>query len=306
MDDQGNTVMKTFLIFPITLLSLACFAQQDTIWRKGGLFSLTLNQVSLTNWSAGGQNSISGNSVVNYFANYRSGKNSWDNLIDLGYGLVLQGRNGKLLKSDDKIDLTTKYGRAASKKWYYSLLANFRSQFTPGYNYPNDSVVISKFLAPGYLTIAPGMDYKPNEALSVFISPATTRFIFVVDEALSDAGAFGVDTGKQVKTGLGGFLRATFRKDLNAKLNLMTTLDLFSDYLDQPKNVDVNWQMLLVFKLGELLSANLSAQLIYDDNTQLVFYKDDNVTVDHVGPGVQFKEVFGVGFAYKFNRYKVR
>ena len=280
--------------------------QQDTVWRRGGLVSLNFSQVSLTNWAAGGQNSIAGNGIFNYFAHYKSGKNAWDNNIDLGYGLVMQGKKGSFLKSDDRIDLSSKYGRQASDHWYYSALANLRTQFAPGYSYPNDSVVISRFFAPAYLTLAPGMDFKPNNNFSLFLSPATTRFIFVTDKSLSDAGAFGVDPGKTLRTEAGAFLKAIYNREINPTTNLMTSLDLFSNYFDQPQNIDINWQLLLGLKISRYISANLSLQLLYDDNTKLTFYEDDGVTVKRVGPGVQFREIFGIGFAYNFSGFGVR
>ncbi len=241
-----------------------------------------------------------------FFANYKSGKNAWDNYIDLGYGLVMQGKKGSLLKSDDRIDLTSKYGREATEQWYYTGLTNLRTQFAPGYNYPNDSVVISRFFAPAYLTLAPGMDFKPNNNFSLFLSPATTRFIFVMDRDLSNAGAFGVDSGKTLRTEAGAYLKAIYNKELNATTNLMTSLDLFSNYFDKPQNIDINWQLLLGLKVSRYISANLSLQLLYDDNTKLTFYEDDGITVKRVGPGVQFREIFGIGFAYNFSGYGVR
>lgn len=297
---------KIFFTLFILTATLVANAQQDTVWRRGGLFSLNFSQVSLTNWAAGGQNSIAGNAIINYFANYKKGKNVWDNNLDLGYGLIMQGKKGDILKSDDKIDLSSKYGREAAKHWYYSLLLNFRSQFAAGYNYPNDSIAISKFFAPAYVLLALGMDYKPNDNFSLFLSPATARFIFVNDKFLSDAGAFGVDSGKTLRTEVGAYLKATYKKDLNANVNLQTSIDLFSNYLDKPQNIDVNWQVLLSLKVSKYLSASLSTQLIYDDNTTLAFYKSDGVTIDHVGPGTQFKEVIGIGFAYKFVGYGIR
>jgi hypothetical protein len=290
-------VLATLLFITATQ---AVHAQKDTIWRKGGLFALNFTQVSLTNWSAGGQNSISGSAIVNYFANYKKGKNAWDNNIDLGYGFIMQGKNGKVIKSDDKIDITSKYGREAAKHFYYSTLLNFRSQFTAGYNYPNDSVVISKLFAPAYTLLALGIDYKPKDYFSLFLSPATARFIIVNDKLLSDAGAFGVDSGKMLKTEAGAYLKATFKKDITENVNLQTSIDLFSNYLGKPQNIVVNWQMLISFKVSKYISASLSTQLLYDDKTKLTFYKSDGVTVDHVGPGTQFKEVIGIGFAYKF------
>lgn len=297
---------KAICILLIGLHVHAAHAQKDTVWRKGGLLAINFSQVSLTNWAAGGQNSITGNAIVNYFANYKRGKKTWDNNIDLGYGLALLGKHSSLIKSDDRIDLSSKYGRQASKHWYYSALLNFRSQFTNGYNYPNDSAVISKFLSPAYVLLALGMDFKPNDHFSLFLSPATLRFVIVTDKLLSAGGAFGVDPGETIKTEAGAFLRASFKKDLSSTLNLQTTLDLFSNYLQNPQNIDINWQTLFLLKVSKYISASLSLQLLYDDDTKITFYKDDGVTVDHVGAGTQFKEAIGIGFAYKFSRFGVR
>lgn len=303
-------IILTVCIVVTVLISNAqedtIMVQQDTVWRRGGIVSLNFSQVSLTNWAAGGQNSIAGNGILNVFANYKSGKYAWDNYIDLGYGLVMQGKKGSLLKSDDRIDLSSKYGRQASDHWYYSALANLRTQFAPGYNYPNDSVVISRFFAPAYLTLAPGMDFKPNDYFSLFLSPATTRFIFVTDKELSNAGAFGVDPGKTLRTEAGAYLKAIYNREISATTNLITSLDLFSNYFDKPQNIDINWQLLLGLKVSRYIAANLSLQLLYDDNTKLTFYEDDGVTVKRVGPGVQFREIFGIGFSYNFAGYSVR
>ena len=166
----------------------------DTVkfWTIGGVISVNGQQVSLTNWAAGGNNSISIGGLANVFARYRKGKISWDNNLEIGYGVIKQGNNKKWWKNDDKIQITSKIGREAAKHWYYSALADFRTQFVDGYNYPNDSVYISRFMAPGYGLLSLGMDYKPNDHFSAFISPATVKFTFVNDDKLASTGAFGV------------------------------------------------------------------------------------------------------------------
>jgi len=296
---------KLIFTFTFIIVTGAVCAQQDTVWRRGGLISLNLTQVSLTNWAGGGENSVAANGIINYFANYKRGKNAWDNNIDLGYGMLMQGKDD-VRKSDDKIDISSKYGREAFGHWYYSALLNFRSQFTKGYNYPNDSDVISNFLAPAYITLALGMDYKPNPHFSLFISPLAARWTIVNDDKLNSVGAFGVDTGEVVETEFGALVKATVNVDLATNINLQTTLDLYSNYLEDPQNVDVNWQLLLSVKISKFLSASLSTQLIYDDNTMLTFYNSDKTVIDHVGPGTQFKEVLGIGFAYKFAGVSVK
>jgi hypothetical protein len=297
---------KLFSFLIIIPIAFFCSAQNDTVWRRGGLIAINFSQVSLTNWAAGGQNSIAGNSIINYFANYKRGKHAWDNNIDLAYGLVMQGKNASLVKSDDRIDISSKYGLQASKHWYYSALFNFRSQFSKGYNYPNDSIVISRFLSPGYVLLSLGMDYKPDDYFSLFLSPASLRFVIVTDNQLSSVGAFGVNPGEHVETEAGALLRATFKRDLNTVLNLQTSLDLFSNYLNKPQNIDVNWQTLFLLKVSKYISASLSLQLLYDDDTKITFYKSDGATIDHIGKATQFKEAIGIGFAYKFSGVTVR
>jgi len=297
---------KIFLVALFLYTFYLSNAQKDSIWRKGGLIAINFSQVALKNWAAGGQNSIAGNALINYFANYKKGKHAWDNNLDMAYGLVLQGKHANAMKSDDRIEFTSKYGQQATRTWYYSALFNFRSQFTAGYNYPNDSVVISKFLSPGYILLGLGMDHKPNDHFSLFISPATIRFLIVADKILSANGAFGVDPGEKVKTEVGAFLKGVYKKDLTPALNLQTSLDLFSNYLDHPGNIDINWQTLFLLKVSKYISASLSLQLLYDFDTKLTFYKDDGTTVDHVGAGTQFKEALGIGFAYKFSGFGVK
>jgi hypothetical protein len=301
-----------YISFVLLILFNPAFAQQDTTAVKdttthyGGLFALNFTQVSLSNWAAGGQNSAAGNAIVNYFSNYKKGKNAWDNNFDLAYGLLSQGRDNKAVKSDDKIDLSSKYGHAAGGHWYYSALLNFRSQFAPGYNYPNDSTVISRFLAPGYILFALGMDYKPSDYFSLFLSPATARFIIVTDTALSNQGAFGVDTGKTVTTQIGAYIKAAFKKDIATNVNLQTSLDLFSNYLKDPQDIVINWQVLISLKVNKYISASISTQLLYDDKITIIGYQSDNKTIAFRGPRTQFKEVIGVGFSYKFAGVKTQ
>jgi opacity protein-like surface antigen len=309
--------MKRLLltISTIAAISSSSMAQDaaavDTSWKTGGIIGLNFTQVSLSNWAAGGQNSISGIALFNYYANYSKGKNIWDNSIDLGYGLTQNG-DADPIKSEDKIDLATKYGRYAFKHWYYSALLGFKSQFTPGYNYPDDSTKISNFLAPAYITLALGMDYKPNDNFSVMIAPITGRIIIVNDQDLADAGAYGVDPaeynelfekvkdGEKMRTEFGASIRALYKKDIIENVNLQTKLELFSNYLEDPQNIDVNWEVLISMKVNKYITATLATQLIYDDNTIIAVDNNSDGIIDEAGPRTQFKEVLGVGFSYKF------
>lgn len=285
----------------LVCLPLLAIAQSDSTkaWKTGGLLGLNFTQSAYSNWSSGGQNAVSGTILVNFFSKYKTEKEVFDSKIDLAYGRVQVGTENR--KSEDKIDMSMKYGRHAfGKKWFYSFLFNFKSQFDNGYDYPNDTNITSHFLAPAYLNYGLGLDYKPYDYLSIMIAPLSAKTTVVNDTRLSNAGAFGVDSGKMFRHEFGGSVTIEFSKELGKNIKLTTSLELFSNYLDSPQNVDVNWETMLVLKVNKYISATLSTELIYDDDTHIAYDKDGDGVKESDGPKIQFKEVLGIGFSYKF------
>ncbi len=269
-------------------------------WKKGALSSLSFTQVSLTNWAAGGQNSVSGNALFSAFANYKNEKYSWDNSLSMAYGIMQQGSNDGFIKTDDRIDFSSKFGYQLKKNLYLSGMVNFKTQMVEGYNYPNDSVKISDFLAPGYVFSSVGLDYKLKEYLTVFVSPLTSKMTIVNSDLLAAAGAFGVEKGENFRNEMGGYIKAVFTKEVLKNVNLQTKLDLFSNYADNPQNIDVNWEILIVMKVNKYMSANFSTNLIYDDDVDVSLDNNGDGVIDEKGPRTQFKEVLGVGLTYTF------
>lgn len=284
-------------------------AATDTLWSTGGTTGLNFSQVYLQNWAAGGQSSVSGTAFINLFAKYAKGSDTWDNTLDLAYGVLRQGDEGVVIKTDDKIDFASKYGRKASEHWYYSALVNFRTQFAPGYaiqdGVPDKSNIISDLLAPAYMLASIGMDYKPNDKFTAFISPATYKMTVVMNDSLASIGAFGVDPGENIRSEVGGYVKIAYTTDLVENVGLATKIDLFSNYLNNPQNIDINWEVLISMKINEFMSASVSTQLLYDHDV-ILQKKEEVVDAEGVvidtgrGPGVQFKEVLAIGFSYKF------
>ncbi|MGC9343853.1 MAG: DUF3078 domain-containing protein, partial [Bacteroidales bacterium] len=263
---------------------------------QNGFGSVSFSQVSLYQWTAGGEPSLSGAALLNLFANYNDGEKSWENSLDLGFGLIRQGRDEDAVtkKSNDRIEFSSQFGMKAAENWYYSGLLNFRTQFAEGYNYPDDENVISDFFAPAYMTTSVGMDYKPNENFHIFIAPIAGKFTFVLNDSLSSNGDFGVTPGDKFRAELGGLVKVAYKVDIMENVSLMTKADFFSNYLENPQNIDVNFELLLAMKINDYLSAALSVMAIYDDDVNLL------QTDDTIGPGIQVKEVFGVGLSYSF------
>lgn len=297
-------------------------------WKSSGILGLNLSQGSLQNWAAGGDHfSISLGAKANISLNYANGRQSWDNNLDLAFGYLNTTSLGTR-KSDDKINIFSRYGYHFSKHWLYSAMISFRSQFANGYLYPDDSNVVSHFLAPAYLLGSLGIDFKPDDAFSLFMSPITSRFVFAMDQRLADQGAFGVDPakyldfddttrillahGKKVKYELGSYISAQYTKDIMKNVNWRTRLELYSNYLHNPGNIDVNWTSLVTLKVNRFITASLDTELIYDDDVKFVTYAknaDGSIKTDpDTGEQVilrqtaltQFKELIGIGFAYSF------
>jgi len=274
----------------------------DTLngWHNSGVLSLNMAQSSFTNWAAGGQNSVTINGLIGLSANYKKGKSAWDNALTIGFGKTfMKGNEPEWVKTDDRIDFQSKYGRQASEKWYYSGLMSFKTQMAAGYNYPDTDSKISGLLAPAYLVFSLGMDYKPNPEFSLFLSPITSKNTIVNDDFLSSMGAFGVEPGKKFRSEFGAYANISYKKDeIMKNVNFLTKLDLFSNYLNNPQNIDVSWETLLVLKVNEYISATVNTLLLYDDD---ILIQVDEVAGEPVlGKRAQFKEVIGVGFTYNF------
>jgi hypothetical protein len=283
-------------------------------WKTGGLFGLSISQASFTNWAAGGQNTIALGGIFSAFAKYKSEHSSWDNMLDLGYGLLQQGKGAEFIKTDDKVDFISKYGRKASDKWYYATLVNFKTQMTAGYNYPNVTNKISDLLAPAYILAAIGMDYKPNDKLTAFVAPLTSKNTIVNDETLANAGAFGVEAatydtegniltaGKKSRSEVGGYFRAVYQQTFfkDKSVSVISKLDLFSNYKVNPQNIDVSWETIIGLKVNKWITTTITSHLIYDDDIDIAVDNNGDGVIDAAGPRTQFKEVIGVGLNVKF------
>ena len=263
-------------------------------WKKGGLYGINISQGSLSNWAAGGDEfSLSVNSLLSLFAFYKKDKHSWDNTFDFNLGYVNTTSLGSR-KNDDRFDLLSKYGYALSPKVNLSGLFNLRSQFFKGYIFPNNvKTFSSNFMAPGYLLLSLGLDYKPTKNLSIFFSPLTARWVIVRDTALSNKGLYGVTPGKKSNLEFGAFATINYLKEFNKFITYKGRLDLFSNYRRNPQNIDVFMSNLLNAKLGKALSVSWSLDFIYDDDVKL-FGPNKNA------PRLQVKSLVGIGLLLKF------
>jgi len=298
-------IKKIKLFIAAVSISSAGFAQtaqeatvpKYALWSTNGSFGLTFNQVALTNWTAGGQNSLAFNTTFDLTANYTKDKWKWDNIIHLGYGLSKQGED-PLNKTDDQILLNTNVGYELNESWYASFNANFRTQFVNGYDLPIDSV-ISTFMAPGYLVGGLGVEYKPNDSFVLLINPVSNKTTFVLDDLLSSQGAYGVDSATNVRTEFGAFLSLFYKKEVVKNVTFTTLYTMFGNYTDLAA-WDVNWDLIIDFKINEFLAANITTNLVYDQDINIPVDRTGDGAKESFGPRVQFRQALGVGLKASF------
>jgi len=269
------------------------------IWELKGLADIKFNQGYLSNWAEGGENSMSALSVFKFSADYNYGRiKSFDSDIEYRLGYLKLG-DKPLQKNDDRLEINAKYGRTAFNNWYYSALVNFKTQFLKGYEYPNDSVAISQFMAPGYLVFSLGLDYKPSNKLTILVSPLTSKFTIMADTTNFDQTRYGLSKDEKIRKEIGAYIKAISKIKFNHKISLENKLTFFTNYTNNPQNIDVDWEADLSVALTDYIKLSVNAHMIYDDDVDFPVLDDAGNQIGTTQK-LQFKELFGVGFTYQF------
>lgn len=283
----------------------------ETPWRIGGDGTVGFTQTYLDNWSTGGQSALSMLLVLKGFANYSSSDNKikWENSVEIRNGWLKPGgtdENGdkyEAQKNDDKFEYISRFGISAFRKWYYSAEIDFQTQFFNGYNYPTslNPKPISAFLSPAETFYKLGLDYKPNKKLSVLLSPLTSKTIFVRDTLKVDKSNYNIPDGKRKLWVPGLNADIGYKSNLSPDISYETKYKMFVNYTKPFKQLDVDWENLVVMKINSYINMRLMLHLIYDPDV-LFPVKDSNGNELYKKPKLQVKELVSVGFSYMINR----
>lgn len=314
-------MIKKILFFTALVFSTVALSQTirtkkpDSIsnWKKTNKVGLDFTQITFVNWSAGGNNSISGLAKGQFIRNYALDNKKWDNELIIRYGINKQ-ESQDVRKTDDQINLnsTLGYRRDTISNWYYGGKFSFLTQFANGYSYPNVDQAISKPFAPAYVFLGIGAEYSRKDlGFNIYLSPLTQKTTLVLDRRLSNSGAFGVDkavydetgtiilkNGKRQRTELGALITSQYKTKVMSNINLDTRISLYSDYLKDFGNIDVNWQMSLDMTINKYVKANLGTNLIYDNDIKNK-REVDGVQITE-GARIQWKQLIGIGLEYTF------
>jgi hypothetical protein len=279
----------TFLCLALLSGVISTHAQsipKDTtnLWTRKGMFTLLLNQSAYNQqWLAGGTSNIAGNFGLNYDFNYKKGDVVWDNKFIAAYGLTKIKGAEKTAKTDDRLEFNSVWGKKAINNWYYSAFFNFKTQMDAGLH--KDGIQLSHFFSPAYFQIGPGMLWKKDHNFSLNLAPATAKLILVHKHFTDFGSSFGVLQGDSSRFEFGTSITTYYKLNVITNVSIENRLNLYSNYLDQPQNVDIDYQMNVIMRINNYMSANVTLQTIYDDNAI---------------QAVQVREVFGLGVNFSF------
>lgn len=306
--------LKFLLVTAIVLVlsGTTAHSQEDTTyWRNSGIFSLTGSQVSLTNWQAGGENSVALNGFFNYKLDYKKDKITWNTFAEAAFGASrLSG--GDFFKTDDRYEVGTKLGYHLNSQLDLTAFTTFRTQFTEGFKTDAETGEVNRIshsFAPAYLFGGLGTEWEPVDWFQINFAPLSTKITYVRIQELANRGEFGVTPaefdsegnmiaeGKNARYEFGGYVKIWLKKEIFENVTLETKADFFSNYLENAKNIDVTWDLMVNMKINSWLSANLTTNLIYDDDINIRVGTDEAGN-PIAGPRTQFKQVLGAGLSF--------
>lgn len=283
------------------------FSQSNDIpekWKNSGNALFLVNQSSFSNWTSGGQSSISGTLKIDYNFNYSDNGWDWDTKVISNFGLNKISGSDFLKKTDDRIEINSVLGKKFNNdiigRWSYSSFFNFQTQFAKGYRFGRDAngnpnrTEKSRFFSPATVQLGVGMYWKKSKDLWVNLAPMTGKLILVnkrfTENLNENQTYFGVKKGGNSRFELGASIRSYYKSEIFENVTMENRLSLYSDYLDRPQNIDFDCTFNFIMKVNQYVSTNLIFQFVYDDNEIR---------------RVQIREVLGVGLNIDLSKIRI-
>ncbi len=302
VDDIPFTLAKP----ETSLVKLEPLTKLPKYWEFKVSSTFAFNQTKLSNWAKGGESSVSSVLDLKGEANYidPKTKTKWISSGRLNYGSIITAENG-LRTNTDVFEVNSQYNKVINKNFDFSTVFYLKNQIARGYNYPNDSVIVSKFLNPTTFTFGVGVEYNLFKNTKINSSPLSYKNTFVLDTALIDQTAHGIDADKRVKQEMGG--QVVIKSKINVmNLDIDNSVRLFTNYFEHPEKIDMDWEINIKRKITWYFSVALNLHMIYDDNIRfsVLDNNDEPITLPDGSllkePKLQFKEFVGLSFSFNF------
>ena len=277
--------------------------KKSSHWMFKGGVTLSGNQSNFTNWNAGGQNSLTGAFNFDFTANYETEKFIWKNNLNQVYSIARIGEDSVFRKVNDVFSFTSSAGYKVKKNTSLIAFANFLTQLSPGYPKNSDfSKYNTNFLSPGYISSGFGFQLTQKDVYyQIIVSPVSSKLTLVTDNSI-DGRNFGLDSGKNSRLELGANINLVFEREVMKNIFFKSNMLLFTNYLVEPQNVDINWRNELNIRANKLISVSIILHMIYDHDILIPIYEDVNGVETQVGTGprTQLMQLFGIGLSYSF------
>jgi Protein of unknown function (DUF3078) len=308
-----NAKVNSQILDNSKLLILRNLALKPRYWKYHAETSFVLNQASLSNWVKGGESSISTALDVTGYVDYNNKelKISSENFARLKFGYIATGQEG-IRKNIDLLETNSKLNHKAFGKFDFSAILLFKTQIALGRNYfktatgHDTSNVVSKFMNPATLTIGLGLDFKPNKTTSINFSPLSYKGTFVTDTVHIDQTQYGIAKHRKSLNEPGVSFMITNEFKPIETVSIVNRLQLFTNYIHNPQNVDVDWEMIVTAKLNWFSDVRFNTHLIFDDDTKTdEQYKNGQPVLKPDGTQkktarIQFKEMLGLSLFFRF------
>lgn len=266
---------------------------KPNFWKKTGTGKIQFTQHGISdNWYQGGESTNALYSEVILTANYNDRqKVQFENMMEIKLGFITAPSDTvhSYKTNSDLFRITSKLGLQAFDRWYYTLSAQFWTQFFPNYK-TNSNDLVSNFLSPATLKVSLGMDYKISKDkynLSVYCGPLTYKHVSLRDDDIVNPSAFEVKAGEKKANLYGSELLVNLTWKIRPNITWTSKFNYFTTY----EKVTVSWENTFDFKLNRYLSTTLFLHPRYDDGVTL---SGDNKSY------FQFKEMLTFGLSYDF------
>jgi hypothetical protein len=308
LEKEGFEHLPTFVTNPeSSLRSMALLDPIPKYWDHGFLGAFVLNQTYLSNWTKGGESSLSTMMDIQLDATYnnKDAKTQWINAVRMKFGTIMTQEKG-FRKNHDALEINSKFNRNAWGKIGMSASFYMKNQLAKGYNYPNDSIPISKFLNPGTMTVGLGFEYKPAKEIIFNVAPLSYKTTFVLDTANINQTLHGISANARAKREMGTQIVVSSKVSPFESMEISNSLRLFSNYLNKPQNIDVDWELVIDQKINWFFTIRLNLHLIYDDDVRFPVLDENNQPVmlpdgtEKKVADMQFKEFVGLSLQFKF------
>lgn len=266
---------------------------RPNFWKYTGSASMQFSQYSISdNWYQGGESTNALLAELKLTANYNDKQRvEFENSLEIKLGFITAPSDTvhNYRTNADLFRINSKLGVRAVKNLYYTLAAEFKTQFFPNYK-TNTNDMISNFLSPAQLALSLGMDYKLNKKkynLSIMGAPLSYTFVYIANDSIIDPTAFSVERGHTTASLFGSKITANLDWKITPNITYTSKLEYFTTY----KKVIASWENTFNFKLNRYLSTKIFIHPRFDDGVTL---SADNDTY------FQFKEMLTFGLAYSW------